>query len=705
MPRQIAVAVENNFTRGLITEATGLKFPENACTETDNCIFDPSGLVSRRLGIDFENGYSSEAIPVTGNAIASYRWDNVAGNGDITFIVTQVGNTLRFYRVSEDSALSANLHSDTVDLTTFLSGTTTTHQSLEVQFSSGNGILIVTGKRLDQFYVEYDPDTDTISTTSFTIEIRDFEGDTTDTETTTSRPVTNEAGLSAAHRYNLENQGWSDANLGAWDTARTDMPSNADVAWYYKNTSDEFDFTKVDDYEVGNSHAPEGHFIYDVYNINRSSNVSGATNFSIDLERVTTSAFFAGRAFYSGLSAPLHNSRIYFSQILESLDQIGKCYQENDPTSELISDLLPSDGGVIDIIDAGTIYKMLPVLNSLIVFASNGVWAIQGSSGLGFTANDYSVAKLDDTRNISHTSFVLAEGLPFWWTLEGIYTLKRDQQTNSLNVVSITDSTIREFYKGIPSETKQYARGAYDPIDKVIQWIYKSTISDTFNQRYIFDRILTLNLISSSFSPWSISIDTVQTNSIVNVFGQSGSSAAANVVNGADNVVVGADQVIAFVGSSGSSGGLTSAMKYLVSYDNTGNHMTWAEEYRDSYLDWESLSPTNYDSNFTTGYKIRGDAIRKFQSNYIRVYTDNEQTSIFNLQSRWDYSISGDTGRWSVIQPQTVTMDSADLYGSRTKRLRLRGHGLILQLRFSSVEGEPFDIIGWVSQDSANAGI
>ena len=45
MPRQALVSIENNFTKGLITEASGLTFPENSCTETINCVHKHTGNV------------------------------------------------------------------------------------------------------------------------------------------------------------------------------------------------------------------------------------------------------------------------------------------------------------------------------------------------------------------------------------------------------------------------------------------------------------------------------------------------------------------------------------------------------------------------------------------------------------------------------------------------------------------------------------
>jgi len=271
------------------------------------------------------------------------------------------------------------------------------------------------------------------------------------------------------------------------------MPSNSDTPWYYKNTVattsgatvttiPKFDFTNIDNYAIGNSKAFNGHFIYNLYNTNRATNVSGATETSIVQERVRTSAFFAGRVFYSGLNAPKFGSSVFFSQIVEAKAQYGYCYQANDPTSEIAADLLPSDGGAIDLIDAGNVLKMVVMGKHLIVLCTNGVWAISGSSGIGFTAADYAVQKISGVHNISHTSLTIAEGTPYWWTLDGIYTIQTDPQTHELQVTSISDTTIKTFYQQtIPTESKRYARGAYDLFTRTIHWVYRSDTAQNFN--------------------------------------------------------------------------------------------------------------------------------------------------------------------------------------------------------------------------------
>jgi len=700
MPRQRKITVQNNFSKGLVTEATGLTFPENACTDTDNCTFNHFGLASRRLGFDLESGFEEFLITVAGNVVTSYLWTDVASEGDLTFVVVQIGNGLHFYRVSDIAGLSTDKHATVIDLTAFVASGIVSVNNIECQFSDGNGLLFVTNEHLNTFFVEYNVSTNTFSTTVIDIQIRDLEGDTADTEVVDSRPTSTLAALDPNHRYNLENQGWTTANLTAWDTAQTTMPSNADVNWYFKSATNAFDFSTavVDNRHVGNSPAPKGHFKYNLYNIDRNSKVSGATNKITNPQRLATSAFFAGRVFYTGLKAGGDSSKIYFSQIVERREQYGQCYQVNDPTSEELFDLLPSDGGVIDIIEAGGILKMIPVLNTLVVFCSNGVWAITGSQGTGFTANDYSIHKISSVQNISHTSFVLVEGIPYWWNLEGIYTLKIDPQTNSFRAESVSDNTIRTFYLDIPSTSKETARGVYDQFDKKIQWIYKSESPISLADKYTFDRVLTLDLLAGAYFPWSVDTSDVKINSIVNVFGFSGEFLENDVVDGANDVFDGANDVTTF--STIGNPALFSVIKYFVSYNDGADQISWAQNYQDSYLDWESFAEgLPYSSFFRTGYVVRGEASRKFQQNYINIVSDGTTDSSYEITGQWDYAETGDTGRWS--SSQIIKQESIG-YSYKPYRVKIRGHGKAFQFQIDNNEQDAFNIIGWSVAETGN---
>lgn len=245
-----------------------------------------------------------------------------------------------------------------------------------------------------------------VAATPITIQVRDFEGVEDGYEIET-RP----SSLTGLHEYNLRNQGWP---LEAECTQRPGE-SGPENNWsghptygkypvyftfneegFYPSNADQFTLGRdgnvtqpfrVDQFSVpalrknvfGNTQAPKGHFIYNAFNIDRSngktviSSVPASANRTTN-ERPDAVAFYAGRVFYSGVNDLEYNDKVYFSQILESMNFVGKCYQEADPTSEHITDLVDTDGGVIKITGAKQIVLLREVGESLIVGATNGIW-------------------------------------------------------------------------------------------------------------------------------------------------------------------------------------------------------------------------------------------------------------------------------------------------------------------------------------------
>ncbi len=716
MPRSNTIFAQNTFARGLITEATGLNFPENALWDAQNVTVDRKGAVLRRSGFGFEQNYSNTIINMENRAVTTFTWTNVAGDGDISFVVVQIGETLHFYKVNSDTALSAEKHATTIDLNTYASTSTTPLRTLECQFSSGNGLLFVSHPRMDTIYITHDPVANTLVATEINVEVRDLEGDTADALDVDERPTSTLAGLTAAHRYNLENQGWNTTLLTEWDAggsstgvARTDMPSNADVPWYFKNSSDDFDFDLADDYLVGNSPAPKGKFIFSLYDINRDGQVAGATGEEIADERLSTTAFFAGRLFYSGLAVSKHSSKVFFSQIVERKAQYGSCYQTNDPTSETLFALLPSDGGVIDISEAGKIIKLFPMLNSLLVFSTNGVWAITGSQGIGFTANDYAVSKISSVPSLAPCSFVNAEGTPYWWNETGIYTVGFNAQSGGFQVVSVSEDTIKSFYaEEIPFQSKKYAKGIYDDEHKRIQWVYRDTTAARLENLYNFNSVLNMNIETKAFYPWRVNIQNVTISSIVHIPNFGGVAELTEVIAGADNVINGTDNVVSYISNSGF--GIGSATKYLIGYnysDATSVRITFGEtkeDVDDRYVDWLEYDNVGQDYSGTTvlvtGYYIRGEAIREFQTHYINIISDNSVENGYRMRGRFDYAVGQNNAKRG--SNQSVHNTDTEEFGYKSNRLMVRGIGRVCQFEVRADEELPFRIVGWAVFDGQN---
>lgn len=764
MPQQ--PSVENNFTKGLITEATGLNFPENAATSTENCVYTLIGDVTRRFGINEELNGTTKAVTLTSQAISSYVWNNPGGDGNSKLEVKQVGQTLFFYNIATStiaSPLSTKILTGTV---TLLVGTGTTFDSTkECTFADGNGWLFVYHPSCDTNYVTYDPVGISFTSSVIAVQTRDFIG-VVDFLPVNTRPLT----LSSDHQYNLQNQGWTSGNawwaqdntsvyvnlplggntftvqsgligvtngqivsgttsgsgiftggfagtvvsysgtsltinitqfvntgtgfpttstvivpistgyLTTWHTAEGNFPSNADVWWYFKNTSDAFDpATTQPNVTVSTGNAPQGHYIMNEFAQNRAllSGISSVTSVSTTA-RPTNGAWFQGRVWYTGINGQQQASgdanyytwteRIYFSQIVNTVNDFGNCYQTNDPTSEQLFDLLPTDGGVIAIVGSGTIHKLFPIANGLLVFANNGVWFITGSQGIGFSANDYTITKISSVRVLSEKSFVDVLGLPYFWNEEGIYSVMSGQN-GQLSVVPLTVGTILSFYNEIPLASKKYARGAYDPINYIIQWCYKSVQEVSVTDRYQYDSILNFNTYNKAFYPYSVMTGT-----------------NSQFIHGISYVSY------PFIGSTTPEPGF----KYGVSIGGTS--ISFAEEFDTNYVDWGS---TNYVSFFTTGYKVHGAAQRKFQVEYLLMYLRLGEPVAYKIQSIWDYANTGNSGRWSTAELTNIFNSNYDM---QIKRHRVRGRGYVLQFKLSSVDGMPFDVMGWSAVETQNTG-
>lgn len=708
MPRTVNTAVESNFINGLVTEATALNFPENACTDTDNCIFHPKGEAYRRYGLDFEPSYTTKSVNRTDKASSSYFWQNAAGLSDKNILVVQIGGILYFYAVG-NTAVSQGAYSATIDISTYSSDVDTTKcGKYSCQYSHGQGYLIVVNPYTDPFYITYTAGTDSFSATRITVSVRDVKGlDEGNGLIFNTRPST----LTNTHKYNLWNQGWTESvysALGAspvltiWDAYRTDFPSNADVWWLFKDANDNFDYNLADKIKRGNSPAPKGFYTYSAWNLDRTTVIGGLPVETSGSERPRCVAFYAGRAWYAGVQAQGYGSRIYYTQTVKSPGYFGSCLQENDPTNQYLFSLLATDGGTIDVLDSGVVINLFAFQNMLLIFATNGIWAISGNQGIGFTPTDFSVKKLSSVPAISSTSFVDVDGTPVWWNNDGIYTVQvASPQIGSITVSSLTEKSIRTFYNNIPVENKKYAQGSYNPLTRQVQWVYRDRPITSDTDKYECDRALTYNTISKAFYPWTFPHQEVRVLDIIAIPTYGTSIIDVVTRDGEGDIVIDGN------GESTITRTLTtylsaSVFKYLVCYPDTPNYkVTFAETYDTTYVDFKTYDSTGYDftSYAVSGYALPGKANLKGQETYITVFCSNVDTSTVTLQGVWDYSNSVTSARYTNVQ--TIHFEGPPRkYFFR--RLKIRGNGRTLQLRFVSVSGLPFNLSGWARNETIN---
>jgi len=406
-----------------------------------------------------------------------------------------------------------------------------------------------------------------------------------------------------------------------------------------------------------------------------------------------------GRVFYSGVDAEGYRSSVYFSQVIERDEQIGFCYQSNDPTSEHAFDLLANDGGVIKILDIGRIVDLKTFGKTLFVFAENGVWAISGTQTSPFSATDYTVSKVSSFGLFSPLSIVELGETPIWWNYEGIYALGKDQTGFESTVTKLSESTIQTFYDDIPIESKTYAKGEFNDQANIVYWLYSS---EDGGDPYDYDSILVFDIQTQAFYPLNLSVENHKITGLVSLRGLEENIVLQNVTdNSLDDITdtIGLPvQVSVSIGMS-----ISEKLFKFITVRRSDNQVTFSDMVSETYLDFStSGSPEEYDSFFITGYRIRGELMKKFQTNYLVVMTESLGGAVEEcfVQGIWDYRTSNITGRFT--NPQQVYQYFSNTTYQRRK-LRMRGNGYSLQFKFYGTPGKPFIIIGWAGFETANA--
>ncbi len=685
MPRSIGATVENNFVRGVVTEFSGFNFPENACVAADNCEFTDRGKIIRRRGIKFEEGYAyfNYTFDPALDAINEYFWKTPGGQGEVSFVCLQLGTTIHFYKVGLTN-VSSNKNSFTYNLDLVKAAGAPTTRGLHVGWSSGSEVMVVTHPYCPPIEFTYDPVLDTFVARTLSVKIRDFK-----IQNNSQDPAFRPATLSDSMRYDLYNQGWTADTLGPGPTlsggfsyyssgTRFDgtisggtqtnrYPSLSELLWYYKVPAYQgirYGYYPTDDIiakDFGTGFAPRGKFILDAFYQDRSSvsGIAGLPVVSSGYQRPSCSAFLGGRLFVSGVNSQGFSNKIWFSQVMTDLKNEYNFYQQGDPTSEINFELLPNDGGEITILEAGRIIQMSTIKNALVVFTTNGVFGIQGSEGTGFRANDFSIERLNDSGVYNSLSFVSVENIPVWWTQDSINTL--EGESLSLKVKNISAGTVQSIYDEIPGTCKALAKGAYNRLTKEITWLY----SEDEDNPSVYSRIMVLNVQTQAFYFHSIS-------------------------PGAD--VVG-QVVVAGIGSDGTTSiPVEPQTKFVVVYQYN-SRVTFAELENEGLQDWPELTPANYLSYFVTGYRVRGEIHRKFNSSYLSVVTEYSDDNSCFVQLIGDYSNTPTTGKHSNSQ-QACRDDMGFDYNVR--KLKMRGFSKVNQFRFESEGNKPFGIVGWV---------
>ena len=761
----------NAFIKGLITETSPLTFPPGASLDEDNFILNRDGSRHRRLGMEFESDY---VLNDTGTSTLSpstfHEWKLSGGDSDISIGVVRVYNKLWFLNMLDQSPSSALLNSgNSIEIA--LLGTAPISTTV-----INNALIIVSESLPYPIRFTYDEATDVVTNTEYKVYVRDFWGvydGLLDNERPTTLSLTHKYNLlnqgwsptvqtsciapdtSEPIQCTYVKIGKYPSNSDFWSVGKVADTGSAnyekyDPATMVKNTHDFL-------------HAPKGKHIIDVFDrgssrtaassvtstaatgtatgvvpsslsilrfVNTASPTSGtavadATLLPADKElgSFSTIASYAGRVWYSGVrteidspdqNSPNYSGYVFFSQTVVNDEKIGRCYQEADPTSQDISDIIDSDGGAVHIIDAINIIALVPTKSMLLVFAENGVWQISGGE-VNFAATDYDITKVSAIGCNSPHSIVAVNNEVFYFAKAGIFRIVVDSNDGGLKSENLSLTSIQTLYNNIPDRAKQTARGVFEEKENTLRWLYNDSV--TYQGEANYNRELILDLTLGAFYTNTIDNTTTYIADFVKIPDHSESQNSDEVLVGTNQVIVtDLSEVVVDVTSAVER---DSPFSYLA-IDPVNNKFTIAK-YRDTtFKDWTiSTGGADYTSYLVTGYDIFGEMMRTKQVPYILFYFDRTEDGYSEVngnlvldnpsgcmvQAQWNWANSANSGRWGTpFQAYRLSRhyipsgpnDTFD-YGDRVivSKSRLRGSGRCLSLKISSESGKDMKILGW----------
>jgi hypothetical protein len=714
--------VRTQFNKGLLTEFSELNFPEEASIDELNCDLFKAGNRTKRKGFSPEVGSSPASGPFQlGSLFHTATWTNVGGDPSVEFLVVQSGGKIRFYRkgsapMSEQSVKTSSTSETIYQLNlnpySVVGGLGSDASKIDV--ASFDGDLVIVSPQINPIRVEYNTNDGTFSVEQIEFRIRDFEWQG---QRELYAKSNGEEFVGPGRKYDTKNCGWADGPNDIGDTVLNSYIS-AKAAWpplthpwfSGKDSNGNFQVATWEKVYSGTSLIGNGQYTLDLWDRNREE-VSGVTGVPNELitDRFATIAAYAGRAWYAGF-----DSRVYYSQILEDNNQLGELLQSNDPTSEESSDVLATDGGYINLPEANGIRKLHAFGSSLLVFADNGVWRISGIDGNLFKADDFSVYKITDFGLAYRTSLVAGQNsVPFWWSYTGIHTIQVTD-AGGLVEVNVSRDTIQSFWENIDAEAKTFVTGTYDAFNNRVVWLYPE---DDETVEYKFRRLLFLDVDLGAFFPWEVADNGNTYICGTSFFNGSGSSSVTfNVVDSNGDIVQdtnGNDVVVERTAGTVRS----SEIYFLIRTEN--NEITFGLFDRDTYYDWGDQP---YDAYAESAYNFIGDLGRRKTSPYITVFMRQTEMgftdqgggtysaideSSLNVSAFWDFKKNPSSTQQQAYRHKTpVLVNVNDLSDFPTPttvlttRLKLRGRGRVVKIRFEGVPGKGFNLLGWETLDA-----
>ena len=422
--------------------------------------------------------------------------------------------------------------------------------------------------------------------------------------------------------------------------------------------------------------------------------------FEHGLDKVTDVAYMAGKYFY------LTGDTVLFSQTVgEGNKGYDECYQDADPTSEEISDVIPTDGGMVKFQTMGDGLALKTFNRGVLVFGRDVVWGLISPFDGRFTATEYDTVELSRAGLIGAQSVVSVANFVYYWSPLGIFRVGVNQQTGSTMVAeNISQNTIQSFYNNIPSVCKEYCRSSFDYANNRVYWFYPTNMQDLNN----LDGVLVLDLNYNAFYVQKIS----EGGKVVAVFETVNSYeiTPTSYLYADGRRVVADNQYVVAKDQENKYNRFVAIQHCIVSPDN---EISFGDFNNRDFLDWGT---TNFDSYLVSrpmmieGYNQYGNAIGgTFANKQVPILqtlfkrTEEDITAVPKkyiaasgayIRMRWGWSLNEKSNRWDLIQnayrPQKDFMN--DEYVE--SRIHIRGRGKSYQIEIRNDSNKDFRLAG-----------
>ena len=786
MPR--ATLDKNYFsqTTGKITEASPLLYPQGSLVDSSNVEVDFTGVIKRRKGLSMD---SLDVDPIDSSQdfdtlyCDSYLWEAPSKTNTEAILVVSfiVHNTsvvpdtydlyVTFYDASKEDT-AGNRYNQIIKLAS-QSGETT---DLSLSITSAKGRLFIASNVQDtpdssvpfsSYYIDFDPE----KAVGSQFESHKIEFKVRDTIGALPNGFPRNDTINDEKRYDNINSGWpydsvnysstvngtSSGNDISWEafkkatglfssgdpSSKNIYPSSADVFSSFKDDRGYIvsDFIKSNPEATGLS--ARGKYILPLWTDATQDDISTVYSANV-LPLINTYSFkgsvgdasnaaptciefFQGHLCYAGatcVKTSLRNA-VLVSQSLTTVDKAGAIHSVNDPTKDISSSPLDTDGGVIRLDGVESILSIKVIGSYLIVFATNGVWVISGSLDSIFTVNNVNIGKISDEGIASPQSVVSYKGALYFWSTSGIYSISTSSGVGGPVVTDLTESTIQSDYNSITLLQKKYCKGAVDSLNRKIYWIYNTNYKKETDIIYNFNEMLILDLRSRGFYKYSISTSNegpfIHSIYLSPYITQEVISEEVTVSSNSVTVLGEKVTINTPISSSGGENRLKVWGLYKESGDTKLNRGFTATFSNRNFIDWEDLSvggDKDYLSFLESGYDNVGDTMRNKQMTYVFCYFNRTEKNFLDdgtgvlyfdypssciLTTKWNWTDSGAANKWS--QPQQVyrfTRNYTPQFGPfdysydviETKN-KVRGRGKSLRMRFESESGKDFQLLGW----------